>query len=301
VSIDTKGLRNIRATASAPRAERGLGFNVAFLRPEPIGGGMDPFLQVDAFALAEPVFAPHPHAGFNAVTYIFPESPIGFINRDSLGTRNRIGPGALHWTMAGSGILHEEVPEQRGVAALGLQIFVNLPAALKHAAPRFIHAEVENLPVLVRDGTTVRAVIGSSNGIASPLAVPTPGVRLIDVTLSPGSRYEQELEHLDNAFLWIFSGTATAVTPRGSVPLASFDHVGYANDGDRICLEGGPDGARLVLFAGPPLDEPIAARGPFVMATADDLDKAFANYRSGKMGTLTPTVYGPDQRPLGSG
>jgi len=86
---------------------------------------------------------------------------------------NRIGPGALHWTLAGRGILHEEVPEQRAIAALGLQVFVNLPSALKHAAPRFIHAEWENLPVLVREGTTVRAVIESSNGIASPLAVPT--------------------------------------------------------------------------------------------------------------------------------
>jgi redox-sensitive bicupin YhaK (pirin superfamily) len=118
------------------------------------------------------------------------------------------------------------------------------------------------------------------------------------VTLSPGSRFEQDLERFDSAFLWIFAGTATAVTPHGGVPLASFDHVGYANDGDRICLEGGPDGARAVLFSGTPLDEPIAARGPFVMATAGDLDEAFANYRSGKMGTLTPTAYGPDQRPI---
>lgn len=298
MNINPSGSRNIRAKVHAPRSARAPGFNVAFLRPEPIGGGMDPFLQIDAFALAEPVFAPHPHAGFNAVTYIFPESPIGFINRDSRGTRNRIAPGAVHWTMAGRGILHEEVPEQRGVAALGLQMFVNLPAELKHSAPRVMHAEAARVPVVVRDGTAVRVVIGSSNGVASPLLVPSPGVRLVDVMLSTGSRFEQELEANENAFLWLFAGSAMALTPRGSVDLGCFDHVGYANDGDRIVLEGGADGARLVLFAGHPLNEPIVAGGPFVMATTQDLEGAFADYRSGRMGSLKPSTYGPDQRPL---
>lgn len=301
IDVSLHRVRNIRAVANAPRVPHAAGFQVAFLRPESICGGMDPFLQVDAFALAEPVFAPHPHAGFNAVTYILPESAIGFINRDSLGTRNRIAPGALHWTMAGHGVLHEEVPELRGTAALGLQIFINLPSGMKHAAPLAIHAEPSDIPVIERDGTTIRAVIGESNGIASPVTPPTPGVRLIDVTLTEDSMFEQVLGPLDNVFLWIFAGAATAVTASGDIALYSFDLVGYQSDGDRVRLRGGPGGARLVLFAGPPLDEPIAARGPFVMATAADLDDAFARYRSGRMGMLVPTSYGPDRRPTNPG
>lgn len=298
MTSELHGLREIRAVAHAPRAERARGFDVAFLRPEAIGGGMDPFLHIDAFALSEPVFAPHPHAGFNAVTYIFPESPIGFVNRDSLGTRNRIAPGALHWTMAGNGIVHEEVPEQRGTAALGLQIFINLPSTLRHAAPRAIHAEPREIPVAVRDGVTVRAVIGASNGIHSPVSVPTPGVRLIDVTLSPGSAFEQALDPADNAFLWVFDGDAVASTPAGRTALPTFSFVGYENAGERIRLLGGRNGARFALFSGPPLGGPIAVRGPFVMGTAAELDAAYERFRKGGMGALAPSTYLPDGRPF---
>ncbi len=80
---------------------------------------LDPFLVVSLFEMTGSVFPPHPHAGFSVATYILPESPVGFINQDSLGTRNEIRPGGLHATVAGSGVLHEEQPVRAGVAALG--------------------------------------------------------------------------------------------------------------------------------------------------------------------------------------
>ena len=287
-------LRSARGVANRPRRLEAPGFEVAFLRPELIGGGMDPFLQIDAFALAEPVFKPHPHAGFNAVTYLLPESPQGFINRDSLGTRRRIAPGALHWTTAGSGIIHEEVPEVRGIAVLGLQVFINLPAARKHMAPGFLHLEPEAVPVVSRDGATIRVVSGESNGAVSPLVTPTPGVRLVDVTLQPRAVFEQELTADENAFAWLFNGSATIAAGSGGEVLRTFDLVGFELDGTRVRLQAGAAGARLVLCAGPPLGEPIAASGPFVMSTPEELERAYADYASGRLGQLSASAYRSD-------
>lgn len=87
---------------------------------------LDPFLNLDDFTMSQPTFPPHPHAGFSAITYMFEDSPGAFVNRDSLGDRSLIEPGAFHWTQAARGMMHEEVPEHPGVRCHGLQMFVNL-------------------------------------------------------------------------------------------------------------------------------------------------------------------------------
>jgi redox-sensitive bicupin YhaK (pirin superfamily) len=259
---------------------------------------MDPFLQIDAFALSEPFFAPHPHAGFSAVTYILPESPAGFINRDSLGGRQRIAPGALHWTTAGRGVQHEEVPELRGTAVLGLQMFVNLAARDKQMAPGFIHLEPDEMPAHRSEGAVARVVFGSSNGLSSPARTPTAGARLIDIELAPGGTFVQELELSENCFVWVFAGSAVAETPDGDRLLSTFDFAGYEPEGMRVALRGGPDGARIALCGGPPLNEPVVASGPFVMTTAEQIQQAIAGYRSGAMGHLSKSRYGADGRPF---
>lgn len=294
---DPAALRRIRRVAYVPRVHRGAGFDVAQLHGDAIDGGMDPFLQIDAFSLSEPFFGPHPHAGFSAVTYIFPESPMGFINRDSLCNRQRIGPGALHWTTAGRGVQHEEVPEQRGIAVLGLQMFVNLPAALKHIEPGFIHLEPDQIPLWQEGGAKARVVFGSANGIQAAAPTPTPGARLLDVDIAPGADFELTLPARDNCFIWIFAGSANAVTPDGVLPLETFDLVGYDLGGNRILLKAGDHGARLALCGGPPLNEPVVASGPFVMNTAGQIQDAIAAYRRGDMGQLSKTVYDANGRP----
>jgi redox-sensitive bicupin YhaK (pirin superfamily) len=293
----TESLRRIRRVVNAPREVRGDGFAAAQLHPSMLGGGMDPYLQIDAFALSEPFFAPHPHAGFSAVTYILPESPTGFINRDSLGGRQRIAPGALHWTTAGRGVQHEEVPEMRGTAVLGLQMFINLAARDKRMAPGFIHLEPDEMPVHRSDGALARVVFGSSNGLSSPARIPTVGARLIDIELAPGGTFVQALEPSENCFLWVFGGSAVAVTPDGDRLLSTFDFAGYAPAGTRVLLRGGLEGARIALCGGPPLDEPVVASGPFVMSSAAQIEQAITEYRSGAMGQLSKSRYGNDGRP----
>jgi redox-sensitive bicupin YhaK (pirin superfamily) len=278
--------------------DRGGGFSVAFLQPESIDGGMDPFLQIDAFALSQPFFAPHPHAGFSAVTYIFPESPIGFFNRDSLGSSQRIAPGGMHWTAAGRGVLHEEVPEIRGVAVLGLQMFINLPRAAQQMPPTMIHLEPQEVPQYEAPGVVARVVFGSSNGVDAAAQTPTPGARLVDLTLAPGACFSQELDDRENCFAWIFAGSAAAESPAGVQSLSTFDLVGYEQGGRKITLQAGDHGARIAICGGPPLDQPVVASGPIVMSTQADIQNAVAAYRSGAMGQLSQTLYGAEGRPL---
>jgi redox-sensitive bicupin YhaK (pirin superfamily) len=124
----------------------GDGFRGFGLRDPRLQTSLDPFLSVDHFWMSQPTFAPHPHAGFNAVTYLFEDSQTSFINRDSLGHQVEIAPGDLHWTQAGAGLMHEELPRDMGRAAHGLQIFVNLPAAAKHAPPQVHHVDAADMP-----------------------------------------------------------------------------------------------------------------------------------------------------------
>jgi redox-sensitive bicupin YhaK (pirin superfamily) len=194
-------------------------------------------------------------------------------------------------------VQHEEVPELRGTAALGLQMFINLAARDKQMAPAFVHLEPDEMPVFRSNGAVARVVFGSSNGMNSPARLPTVGARLIDIEFGPGGTFVQELEPSENCFMWVFGGSAVAETPDGDRLLSTFDLAGFVTGGSHVVLRGGPEGARVALCGGPPLDEPVVASGPFVMSSAEQIQGAIAAYRSGAMGQLSRSRYGPDGRP----
>ena len=128
------------------RANRGSPFRAVRLHgADP--AQLDPFIGIDHAWMSAPTFPPHPHAGFSAVTYLFLDSETGMANRDSLGTRNLIEPGGLHWTAAGRGVVHEEVPAVTGSTTHLLQIFVNLPRDRQTAAPFALSLASQDVPV----------------------------------------------------------------------------------------------------------------------------------------------------------
>jgi len=270
----------ITALAQPPSRQMSEGLRIAHVHPESLGWELDPALQVDWFAMRQPFFPPHPHAGFSAVTYMLPESAGGFVNRDSRGDRSLIRPGALHWTEAAAGILHEEVPEHPGVQCDGLQIFMNLPAVHKNAEPRIYHVEPEAVPVVQQAGTAVRVLAGRL-GDTPPAIVPRTDCVLWDVTLDAGAQL-----HLPVEAQWRLTGLVTAgglLGDEGPAPAGSAVRLGA---GLQIALRAGPARTRLVLLGGTPLNEPIAVSGPFVMNTQVQLQAAQARYRAGAMGTL---------------
>lgn len=266
------------------------GFSVAGLRPD-ASLTLDPFLSIDAFHMSQATFPPHPHAGFSAVTYMLPESPGAFTNRDSMGDRRRIAPGALHWTQAGRGLMHEEIPEHPGTQCVGLQIFVNLRAQDKLSPPAALHLENEDVPVVSRPGVQVRVLAGEFGGASSPLNESLlTRVLLLHVLLEPNGEVAIPIEAGHTGFALALKGEG-AIGPReASQTLTTYAAAGLATDGDEIELRAGATGLAVVVGGGAPLQEPLVFGGPFAMNTEEQIQDCYDRFRRGEMGRLLPST-----------
>lgn len=267
-----------------PVHERGATFRARRIDAGVLGAAIDPWLAVDRFHIAAPTFPPHPHAGFSALTYVLPESPGTMRNRDSRGAHLMIPPGALHWTAAGSGILHEEIPADPAAPVEGLQIFLNHPAARQQDPPRIAHLESAEVPeVALGTGSRARVLIGAYGGAAAPLESLSP-VTLLDLALAPGARFGWSAEAQPASFALVEAG---AVTIEGAGMATAGSAVVPPGDGT-LALAAGAEGARVVLFAGTPLNQPVHWLGSLCLASREAAEAALERYRSGAMGQLEP-------------
>ena len=231
---------------------------------------IDPVLNVDWFEMSGPTFPPHPHAGFSAVTYVFADSPNGFINRDSLGEVQDIRPGGLHWSRASRGMVHEETPVPDAGPVRGLQIFVNLPAA-SQADPAAAFS-VPAAMVKSRSGAGWEsrvAVDGTTLGEATG-ALPSP-VRIEEISLDTSALHDIDVPAGWGGILIVLEGSVSI----GEVTLASSQAIGFAADVDdlfRIATGSGP--ARIAVISGAQLKQPVFAHGPLMLASPASLDQA---------------------------
>lgn len=213
---------------------------------------------------------------------MFEDSEGAFVNRDSLSEQSvLIHPGDLHWTQAGSGVVHEEVPAQMGTVCHGLQIFVNLATKDKFSAPRAFHLSAADIPVYEAEGGRVRVVMGEAFGLKSPLETLTP-VTLLDVTLSAGEKIEHEIPEGQNAFVLAVKGEGDF----GGQPSSAESAGLFDGAGNSVVVRAGEQDLQYVLCAGTPLDEPVYAQGPFVMNSAEQIRQVHARYMAGGMGAL---------------
>lgn len=260
-----------------------------FLEATVFHGGpvdLDPFLAITDFHMSQPTFAPHPHAGFSAVTYMFRDSQGSFRNRDSLGDVSLIGPGDLHWTQAGSGMLHEEIPVEPGLDCHGLQLFVNLRAADKHSTPRALHVTADEVPTVEpAPGVTVRVVVGEAFGNASPMTGLLTAVNLLDIDVQPFASVSLPIDPKDNAVMLLGEGSIDLAGLR----LAHTTVAAFPGPEDHLELTAGPDGASMLVLIGTPIAEPVLFGGPFCMTSDADLDDARQRFRNGSMGSLSPS------------
>jgi redox-sensitive bicupin YhaK (pirin superfamily) len=242
---------------------------------------LDPFITADHFRMWQPTFAPHPHAGFSAVTYLFDDSETGFRNRDSLGGLHHIQPGSLHWTMAGSGVMHEEVPMEPGKVAHGLQIFVNLPASHKLVAPAAGHATAAQMPRLALGDGEARLAFGRYQGVDGP-PMPAPGdATLLELRLPAGGSATLALGPGQQGLLIVIDGTLEVAQETACAGDTLAVDMGASVD---LRAHGGA--ARVAWLAGTPWREPLVMHGPFGMNTQAQLHDAIARYQSGGMGRL---------------
>jgi len=238
---------------------------------------LDPFIMVDHFRMSEAVFAPHPHAGFSAVTYLFDDSATGMVSRDSLGGEHEILPGGLHWTLAGRGVMHDEFPIEVGCEAHGLQIFVNLPAEQKLRAPTVMRLAAEQMPRRVGEGWRATQVFGADTGLALPWST-----SLVLVDIDAGAAFDLVLPEGEQGFAIVIQGGGHT----GELPLTTGRAMSVSVGGTaRIVAD---EALRLACFCGRPLHEPVVRHGPFVMSDEGQVVAALQRFQSGGMGRLSP-------------
>jgi redox-sensitive bicupin YhaK (pirin superfamily) len=262
---------------------KGTGFRALGIRGD--SAVMDPYLMVDHYWMSQPTFGPHPHAGFCAVTYMFDDAQTGFRNRDSRGDNSHIRPGDLHWTTAGAGVVHDEVPVEPGRTAHGLQIFVNLAAANKHMPPAAIHIAAERMPVVQQSGgARVKVAFGAyddGHTTAAPVEAIATEATLLDITMQTEQRFSYPVPVGHSATLMVIVG---AVQVDGQA-LKQGQAVAFVRDGGLLELQA-TENSQVALLLGRPLGEPVVRHGPFAMTTQADIERAISDFQAGRMGRL---------------
>lgn len=213
---------------------------------------IDPFIGVDHAWMSAPTFPPHPHAGLSAVSYVFLDSETGIDNRDSIGTHNLIRPGGLHWTTAGSGIVHEEVPAEPGKTVHSLQIFVNLARERQNIAPSALSIEPQDVPVVQLPGAKVRVPVGSFEHARSPLNPPT-AVTMLDIALEEGAQIIVPAEHGHCAFVMPIFGAVLVDGQRFERDDLKLPVFRAQNEPRTITLQAPKGAAKVMVFSGVPL------------------------------------------------
>lgn len=171
----------------------------------------DPFLLFDHFYFDDPLEGPlsgfpmHPHRGIETVTYMLEGSTH---HRDSLGNAGLIGPGDVQWMTSGRGIMHEEMPRRSPNGKVnGFQLWINLPAAKKMTTPRYQEVSAGTIPAVTQNGVTVRVVAGEVWRAAGPVREIAAGPLYLDVSLSPGTSFEQPVPAGHTALAYVLEGT----------------------------------------------------------------------------------------------
>jgi quercetin 2,3-dioxygenase len=261
----------------------------------------DPFLLLDDFRNDRPDdyragFPWHPHRGIETITYVL----AGTVDHgDSLGNQGSLGAGDVQWMTAGSGIMHQEMPQGDAQGRMhGFQLWANLPSRLKMTKPRYQDIKAIEIPEITDDdGTRARVICGELWGKRGPVEGVAADPRYLDISVEPGKRKTLPVETDRHAFAYVFEGSGsfaaasqpfgvlteketaageTLVRERtGNRSLVVFDR------GDEVTVQAGDEGIRFLLVSGKPIDEPVAWYGPIVMNTDTELRQAVSELRSG--------------------
>ena len=250
---------------------------------------LDPFLMLDHFGTDNADdyiagFPPHPHRGFETVTYMIDGH---MRHEDHMGNVGELMSGGVQWMSAGRGVIHSEMPQQDAGRMRGFQLWINLPAKEKMKPAEYRDIPAPQIPVAdLAGGGSVKVVAGSVtvNGVttAGPIQGLSTDPLYLDITLPAGVRFDTPLRQGHNAFVYPFEGSVD-VGPAGGARTLATHQAGILTDGDAVTLTGGPGGGRALLLAGRPLNEPIAQHGPFVMNTREEIEQAIRDYQSGTL------------------
>ena len=286
-------MRKILGIYSAPRAHWvGDGFPVrTVVSHHDQGQHVSPFIMMDYAGPA--TFSPttarrgvgaHPHKGFETVTIVYDGE---VEHRDSTGAGGVIGPGDVQWMTAANGIVHEEFHSdafaRKGGAFEMAQLWVNLPAKDKSAAPGYQTLLASDIPTveLPNGAGRVRVIAGNIDAAKGPARTFT-AINIWDVRLNRGKTATLDLPAGHTLTVVVLSGT---VQINGDEIVRDAQTVVFATDGGSITIEANGD-AKLLVLSGEPINEPVVAQGPFVMNTVGEIKQAMLDFQNGKFGNI---------------
>jgi redox-sensitive bicupin YhaK (pirin superfamily) len=238
---------------------------------------LDPFLLLDHFGSDKPKdyikgFPWHPHRGMETVTYMW----AGEVEHgDSMGNKGVIKSGDVQWMTAGSGIIHQEMPHKYEGLIQGFQLWVNLPAKKKMINPKYRGIVKEQIPIVQKEDVKIKVIAGNVEKTQGPVRDLAIEIEYFDVELASGKTFEHATAKNNTVFSYIVDGSVEIqdkIIMQGQCVV--FDEGDFAKIGSK-------KGSRFLFVSGEPLNEPVAWRGPIVMNTELELDKAFEELDAG--------------------
>lgn len=267
--------RKIRRTVTGKPAVDGAGVRLTRVLGHDTVYDFDPFLMLDSFDSSNPRdyiagFPMRPHRGIETVTYLIKGE---MHHKDSLGNKGIISSGQSQWMTAGSGILHEEMPQPAN-RLLGLQLWINLPKKDKMTHPKYFDIKESMMGTKILDNATVRVISGEFMG---EKGVDTHHIvtEYYDVSLDSGS-ISIDTDPENTVFIFLILGDAEIhgrVLPEKTAVLFG--------EGETVTVTASKGSCRFMLLSARPLNEAISWGGPIVMNTREELQQAFAELKTG--------------------
>ena len=277
-------IRKVQQIITGQATTDGAGVDLIRVIGQPALMDLDPFLLLDAFRSDDPDdyiagFPPHPHRGFETVTYLLNGR---MRHKDNAGNEGVIEPGGIQWMTAGKGIVHSEMPEQQDGMLEGFQLWINLPSSHKMSAPVYQEYDASHIPTESRNDSVIKVISGKTSlGTAGPVSQPLTDPLYLDVSLQADTAFHEDIATDHNAFLYVIDGEVELEGTDAKQLSLGRDQLAVLGQGDAIALRSGSRATRFLLVSGKPLNEPVARGGPFVMNTDAEIRQAFSDYQRG--------------------
>ena len=248
-------IRKVQQVISGQATTDGAGVELVRVIGQPALMDLDPFLLLDAFRSDNPDdyiagFPPHPHRGFETVTYLLNGR---MRHKDNAGNEGVIEAGGIQWMTAGSGIVHSEMPEQRDGMLEGFQLWINLPGSYKMTAPRYQEHDAAHIPTESRNDTVVKVISGeTSQGTVGPVTQPLTDPLYLDISLQPDTEFREDIIAGHNAFIYVIDGEVKLEDADATQLSLGRDQLAVLGPGDAIALCSGDQATRFLLVDGKP-------------------------------------------------
>ena len=285
-------IRTLQQRIKAQPTSDGDGVQIYRIAGRQLNHSLDPFLLLDEFRSDDSAdyiggFPPHPHRGFETVTYMLNGQ---MLHRDHMGNEGLLTDGGVQWMTAGRGVIHSEMPKQSEGLMHGFQLWLNLPASEKMKPARYQYFSTDDFPLVeLTTGGKIKVVAGQLSTTSDPdeavikaanevINGPVKGVATdpvyFDLQLNAGEQWSQSVPQDHTVLLYVYQGSTAELSQQ---------ELGVYTNGNAVKIMAGGEGVKALFLAASPLREPVKQYGPFVMNTEKEIRQAIDDYRMGRL------------------